>query len=250
MYVEKALTMRHSMPLFTIIIVIIMTACSSTGNAVSEVTALPTITATIESDVINETITPSPQATTRLEATATAVSGNENRSTGDNTFQLATFTPSANLLEPGVARQIALATDIAMMPDIEDPIEFDQEVIPLIFSEFYSGFSIRTGLVISDKLNSLDGKTVTIEGYIAPPLRPRLDFFVLTRIQLAFCPFCSTDVEWPDDILLAYLPEQQLLSSEYPVRITGTLEVGSSVDAETGMVSLVRIYVDEMEPLN
>lgn len=239
--------MRYLMPLFGIISIIILSACRGTNNAVSVVTPLPTITATDQADIGNETATLLPQTMTRLEATATQVSAD--RSTGDNAFQLMTATPSENKLEPGVARQIAMSTDVAMLPEIENPVEFDEDVVALQFSEFYSGFSIRTGLVLSDKLNSLDGQTVVIEGYVAPPLKPRLDFFVLTRIQLAFCPFCSTDVEWPDDILLAYLPEPQILSSEYPVRITGTLEVGSSVDAETGMVSLVRIYVEDMETL-
>src|SRR5690606_26685048 len=128
-------------------------------------------------------------------------------------------------------------------------IAFDEFPVPLKFSEFYNGFSIRHGLLFTDKLKSLDGQKVVMEGYVAPPLKPKLDFFVLTRIQLAFCPFCSSDVEWPDDIVLVYLPEQVVLSTEHPVRLTGQLELGTSVDAETGMVSLVRIYAEHIETL-
>ncbi len=143
-----------------------------------------------------------------------------------------------------------MATDTLMQPEIAEPLTFEEQPVSLQFADFYNGFSIRTGLVLSDKLKSLDGQQVSIDGYVAPPLKPKLDFFVLTRIQLAFCPFCSTDVEWPDDIALIYLPEQRILSSEFPVRITGQLEVGSSVDAETGMVSLVRVYAEDLTILD
>lgn len=247
-----------------------LVACSSGSNDIGRVTALPDVTSTptLIMTVPVPTNTPSVSATPVApadlsvpgEATDEAevsVSPNssgagQTRSTGSNNFALMTFTPAPNRLGPGEARSIALATDQYMQPDIEQEqrIAFEENPVPIQFSEFYDGFSIRTGLQFSDMLKSLDGERVVMEGYIAPPLKPRLDFFVLTRIQLAFCPFCSTDVEWPDDIALVYMPEQRVLSSERPVRITGTLELGSSVDAETGMVSLVRIYMDEMEVLN
>jgi hypothetical protein len=34
------------------------------------------------------------------------------------------------------------------------------------------------------------------------------------------------------------------------MRLTGQLEVGTSVDAETGMVSLVRIYAETIETIH
>jgi len=249
------------------VVTILVSACG-TSSGVNAVTPLPTVTATLTEQDTNtdlpekDELTATPEPTSILEVTATAfVQDNQNtdndensnsteRQTGVGNMALATFTPAPNKLEPGVARSIALATDTVMKPEIEEPMTFDNVPVPLTFDEFYAGFSIRTGLQSSDKLKSLDGQHVVIEGYVAPPLKPRLDFFVLTKIQLAFCPFCSTDVEWPDDIALVYLPEQQLISSEYPVRVTGQLEVGSSVDAEAGMVSLVRIYAEEMETLD
>lgn len=152
-------------------------------------------------------------------------------------------------LGEGASRAIARSTDIAMIPELEEPLTFDESPVPITFSEFYTGFETRVGLILSDKLKSLDGEMVVIEGYVAPPLKPRLDFFVLTRMQLAFCPFCSSDVEWPTNIALVYLPEVQNISSEFPVRITGQMQVGSSTDAETGMVSMVRIYAETIEPI-
>ncbi|GAB4527626.1 MAG: hypothetical protein OHK0046_45620 [Anaerolineae bacterium] len=252
-------------------VVALLAACSGGSNTIDRVTALPspspTIPATEEpaaapsdaptdepttaATITNEP-TPTPQPTTRLEATiAAATEAGQNtseRSQGRSSFALSTRPPEENRFEPGEARAIALATDVLLAPDdLEQPIAFEENPVSIRFDEFYNGFSLRRGLLLSDKLKSLDGQQVVIEGYVAPPLKPRLDFFVLTRIQLAFCPFCSTDVEWPDDIALIYLPEQLVLSSEFPVRIIGQMEVGSSVDAETGMVSLVRIYAEDIE---
>ena len=84
---------------------------------------------------------------------------------------------------------------------------------------------------------------------MAPPLKAELDWFVLTRIQLAYCPFCSTAADWPDDIALVYLQDSAIRPTEKPLRLRGRLEVGPAVDPETGMVSLVRIYADKLETL-
>ncbi|MDX1992528.1 MAG: hypothetical protein SF029_09065 [bacterium] len=155
-----------------------------------------------------------------------------------------------NNLPAGSARDIAAATDTAFRPTPRaELIAFDEEPVAIAFNEFYSEFDIRTGLVLSDKLVSLDGRRVVMEGYMAPPLKPELDFFVLTRVRLAFCPFCTTGADWPDDIALVYLMDDTITATLNPVRVTGRLEVGTSVDQETGMVSLVRLYVDELELL-
>lgn len=143
--------------------------------------------------------------------------------------------------------QIAAATDIAIQPTPRSPIVFDTAIVPITFDEFYDGYNLRTGLVLSDKLVSLDGGTVTIDGYMAPPLKPELDYFVLTRVRLAFCPFCSTAGDWPDDIALVYLVDSNTTATDKPVRVTGRMEVGASIDQETGMVSLVRVYAEALE---
>lgn len=254
--------MQKNVMLIIVCLGAVLAACSGApgSSQIDRVTPLPTREEAPASptQAPTETDEPasSPTATLdRLAATATQVAvitatNADNRSVGSNNFALMTPTPSENRYEPGEARAIALATDTEYDPEITEPMSFDSFPVALTFEDFYSGFSVRTGLQLSDTLKSLDGEQVVMEGYVAPPLKPRLDFFVLTKIQLAFCPFCSTDVEWPNDIALIYLPEQQVLSSEFPVRVTGQLEIGSSVDAETGMVSLVRIYAEELEVLN
>lgn len=122
------------------------------------------------------------------------------------------------------------------------------EPTPIAFEELYTRASIREGLKLSEKLLSLDGKKVVMRGYMAPPLKPELDFFVLTRIRLAFCPFCSSAAEWPDDIAVVYTPSP-MKATERAVSVEGTIEVGSKMDQETGMVSLVRIYADKVDKL-
>lgn len=186
-----------------------------------------------------ETETPAPTAT--AEATPASDS--------PTAMPTATPTPLNVQLPQGSAAAIAMATDAAMVPDFDNPLTFDQSPVPITFDEFYAGFDMRSGITLSDKLQSLDGIEVVMEGYMAPPLKAELDWFVLTSVRLEFCPFCSTDADWPTDIAVVYLINDVMISTQAPVRIEGRMEIGSSIDPETGMVSLVRIYANEIEIL-
>jgi hypothetical protein len=189
-------------------------------------------------------VTPLPAAVDAAEATPEPPASTQAAQT-----QAPTPTPLNLDLPAGSALAVALATDAAMRPTPRNPVTFDERPVRLSFDEFYDGYNVRTGLILSDKLVSLDGQEVIIEGYMAPPLKAELDWFVLTRIQLAYCPFCSTAADWPDDIALVYLQDSAIRPTEKPLRLHGRLEVGPSVDPETGMVSLVRIYADKLETL-
>lgn len=119
----------------------------------------------------------------------------------------------------------------------------------LTFGELYASVGVR-GVQFSDKLVALSGKEVEMSGFMAPPLTAGVRFFVLTKVLMAVCPFCSTDEDWPADIVVVYLPEgEELNPTEHPVKVTGTLETGSHTDEETGFVSLVRIYAEKVEVL-
>jgi hypothetical protein len=189
-------------------------------------------------------VTPLPAAVDAAEATPEPPASTQAAQT-----QAPTPTPLNLDLPAGSALVVALATDTALRPTPRNPITFVERPVLLSFDEFYDGYNVRTGLILSDKLVSLDGQEVIIEGYMAPPLKAELDWFVLTRIQLAYCPFCSTAADWPDDIALVYLQDSAIRPTEKPLRLHGRLEVGPSVDPETGMVSLVRIYADKLETL-
>jgi len=116
----------------------------------------------------------------------------------------------------------------------------------LRFDEMYGKVS-SLGIEFSEKLKSLDGEVVVMNGFMAPPLKPTLNFFVLTRVPMSICPFCSSDADWPWDIVLAYLKKPEVaLPFDRPIRVEGRLELGTKVDEETGFVSLIRIYATKV----
>ena len=109
------------------------------------------------------------------------------------------------------------------------------------FAELYKSVGVL-GMAFSDKVLVLAGKPVAMHGYMAPPLKPEADFFVMTKEPVSLCPFCQTDADWPADIVVVYLHKGTSLTSNLePIEVTGTLEVGSKTDPRTGFVSLLRI---------
>ena len=119
----------------------------------------------------------------------------------------------------------------------------------LLFTELYKGGSSR-GLVFSDKLATLNGQRVAMTGFMAPPLKPALDFFVLTRVPLSLCPFCASDAEWPEDIVFVRMPlGKSIQPTAAAVRVTGQLDIGTKTDEATGFVSLLRIAADGVQVL-
>lgn len=111
----------------------------------------------------------------------------------------------------------------------------------LTFDELYGNISVL-GLTFSDKVNSLKGQSVEIKGFMAPPLKAESDFFVLTKMPMALCPFCSSDADWPSDIVVVYLKKRQtFVQYNAQIRVEGILETGSYTDPETGFISQLRI---------
>ncbi|WP_248925794.1 hypothetical protein [Paenibacillus hamazuiensis] len=129
-------------------------------------------------------------------------------------------------------------------------IATDAKKVPKItFQDLYSEITVR-GVKISDKINNLNGKKVEMVGFMAPPLTAKVHFFVLTKVALTICPFCSTDADWPTDIVVVFMPNgKDVTPTEHQVKVTGTLSVGSQTDEETGFVSLIRINADKVEVL-
>lgn len=107
----------------------------------------------------------------------------------------------------------------------------------LKFSELYT-----TGVDLTPKAKSLAGKEVTLSGFMAPPLKAEAEFFVLTRVPMAVCPFCDSQMDWPDDIVLVMLDDTVSFTPfNRRITVTGRLEVGFVKDAETGFVSFLRL---------
>lgn len=112
---------------------------------------------------------------------------------------------------------------------------------PLTFNELYSKVTVL-GLEFSPKVKSLNGQGVEMGGFMAPPLKAEAQFFVLTEIPMSICPFCSTDSDWPDNIVVIYLSEKQtFVQGGTKIAVSGTLEVGGWTDPETGFRSQLRI---------
>lgn len=117
----------------------------------------------------------------------------------------------------------------------------------LKFDELYGKVSVL-GLAFSDKAKALDGKTVSMRGFMAPPLKAEAKFFVLSEIPMALCPFCSSDADWPSNIVVVYIDDKTtFLPPSRLIEVTGTLEVGSWTDPETGFVSLLRLVHSSFE---
>ena len=115
----------------------------------------------------------------------------------------------------------------------------------IAFADLYESAG-AAGLKISPKLQALDGLDVAMRGYMAPPLKPESDFFVLTRFPMSICPFCSSEADWPADIVVIYLSKAAAtLSPSQVIRVAGRLETGAKMDPGTAFVSLVRIVEAE-----
>lgn len=111
----------------------------------------------------------------------------------------------------------------------------------ITFEEMYAGTSVL-GLKFSEKLLQLSGKSVSILGFMAPPLKANAGFLVLTKEPVSLCPFCNSDQDWPDNIILVRLEaKKDFVQSNRLIEVTGRLEIGSETDEETGFVSLVRL---------
>ena len=95
---------------------------------------------------------------------------------------------------------------------------------------------------LSELAQSKLGERIVVEGFMAPPLKAEADFFVLTKMPMAVCPFCETSAEWPDDIVAVYTKRTvDVVPFNVGIDVRGVLEYGEKRDEETGFVSMVRL---------
>jgi hypothetical protein len=94
----------------------------------------------------------------------------------------------------------------------------------------------------TSRARALAGQAVEMRGYMAPPLKPEVDFFVLANLPMTVCPFCDSAAAWPEDIVLVLL-ERPVHAVDYDrlISVTGTLALGTETDEATGFVSRVRL---------
>ena len=98
------------------------------------------------------------------------------------------------------------------------------------------------GKDLSDLSLALQGQRISMTGYMAPPLKPEINFFVLTKTPMATCPFCDDAADWPNDIVLSYFSgEQKFTRFSNLIRVEGIFDTGIKTDQGTGFVSKVRL---------
>jgi hypothetical protein len=125
-------------------------------------------------------------------------------------------------------------------------MSFDNQ---LTFDSLYKSVGVL-GIVYSDQANALKNKEVRMRGYMAPPLKPESKFFVMTREPVAVCPFCSSDAQWPVDIVAIYLRDTLApVNFSRRIEVSGILEMGSWTDPQSGFVSQVRIVEAKVQRL-
>lgn len=94
----------------------------------------------------------------------------------------------------------------------------------------------------TQKARANAGAEVEMRGFMAPPLKPEINFFILTKLPAAVCPFCDSAAAWPDDIVLVQMARPiRAINYDVGIRVTGVLDIGETTDPVTGFVSLVRL---------
>ncbi|AVA26254.1 hypothetical protein NXC24_PC01828 (plasmid) [Rhizobium sp. NXC24] len=146
-----------------------------------------------------------------------------------------------NILYGSVVSRRSLLAMIGLSPWVMTAGPSHASPSELSIGDLYGKVS-ALGLEFSDKVKSLNGQQIQMRGFMAPPLKAEAKFFVLTEIPMSICPFCSTDADWPDNIVVIYLSEAQtFVQPGTLIAVAGTLEVGSWTDPETGFLSRLRL---------
>ena len=97
-------------------------------------------------------------------------------------------------------------------------------------------------LSFSNTAKQLNGKTVSIQGFMAPHLKVESDFFVLSNTPVETCPFCASEDEWVNTIIFVRMKKrQEAVKPGDLIQVVGRLEIGPQADAATGFVIRVRL---------
>lgn len=221
---------------------------TATTSAVSNNAAVPIPTANAVTGALPSGVqlaTPTPADANSVQVTI----ANPNADRIDTSIvPIATPTPLSIRLPEGEVLDMMMAQDAAMKPTPRaEFVQIDEEVPLLYFWELFEGYNPETGLILSDKLVSLDGRKVTMQGFMAPPLQLDLSWFQLTLAPMGACPFCASAETVLPDMVTVYPVNESVTYTWEGVRVTGLLEVGPASDPETGMYSLIRMYAEDVE---
>jgi hypothetical protein len=94
----------------------------------------------------------------------------------------------------------------------------------------------------SDLAKELNGKRISMQGFMAPHLKVDSDFFILSNTPVETCPFCASEGDWIDSIVFVRMRrKQEAVDPGAIIMVEGKLEIGPEKDQETGFFSKVRI---------
>ena len=94
----------------------------------------------------------------------------------------------------------------------------------------------------TDTAKRLAGKTISMQGFMAPHLKVESDFFVLSNAPVETSPFCASEDEWIDTIVFVRMKKrQEAIRPGNLIQVEGKLEIGPQTDVATGFVSRVRL---------
>ncbi|WP_300471876.1 hypothetical protein [Breoghania sp.] len=116
---------------------------------------------------------------------------------------------------------------------------------PLRIRDFYN-----KDLSFSPYAREHEGTDILVRGYMAPPLKAQSKFLVLTSRPMAVCPFCESEADWPDDIIVIYTDGIiDVVPFNVPIEVDGKLELGTYTDTQIGFVSRVRVTSASFEKM-
>jgi hypothetical protein len=100
----------------------------------------------------------------------------------------------------------------------------------------------KEDLSFSDTAKRLNGKIISMQGFMAPHLKVESDFFVLSNTPVETCPFCESEDQWIDTIVFVRMKKRrEAVNPGDLIQVMGRLEIGPQTDAATGFVSRVRL---------
>ena len=121
----------------------------------------------------------------------------------------------------------------------EKPPASKKEEGSIQWSEFFDNDKQDTP---SEKFWDLNGKTVSIRGYMGEVLSFEKHWFLVIPAPGAECPFDNGDETYWNKIMIAFTSSgEKLRYTSGPLLITGRLDVGVKID-ESGYKTMFRLY--------
>ena len=149
--------------------------------------------------------------------------------------------PAASPAAPAspVPDQLPAAGEGSAAAPAENPPASKKEEGSIQWSEFFDNDKQDTP---SERFWDLNGKTVSIRGYMGEVLSFEKHWFLVIPAPGAECPFDNGDETYWNKIMIAFTSSgEKLRYTSGPLLITGRLDVGVKID-ESGYKTMFRLY--------